>query len=42
MTDVRPQGNLERFHEMRRRLNEHHEVSRALLTEDAEQLGLSD
>jgi ketosteroid isomerase-like protein len=29
-------GNLERFHELRRRLNERHEVSRALLTEDAE------
>ena len=36
MTDVRPQGNLERFHELRRRLNERHEVSRTLLTEDAE------
>jgi ketosteroid isomerase-like protein len=36
MTDLRSQGNLERFHQLRRRLNEHHEVSRALLTEDAE------
>jgi len=36
MTDVRSQANLERFHELRRRLDEHHEVSRTLLTEDAE------
>ena len=36
MSDVRSEGNLERFHELRRRLNEDHEVSRALLTEDAE------
>ena len=36
MTDVRSQGNLKRFHELRRRLNERHEVSRTLLTENAE------
>jgi ketosteroid isomerase-like protein len=36
MTDDRSQGNRERFLELRRRLNEHQEVSRALLTEDAE------
>jgi len=36
MTDSRSQGNLKRFHELRRRLNKQHEVSRALLTEDAE------
>ena len=36
MSDVRSQGNLERFLELRQRLNDHHEVSRALLTEDAE------
>jgi ketosteroid isomerase-like protein len=36
MTDVRSPGNLERFHELRRRLSERHEVSRTLLTEDAE------
>jgi ketosteroid isomerase-like protein len=36
MTDARSQGNLERFHDLRWRLNEHHEVSRALLTDDAE------
>ena len=36
MTDAGSQGNLQRFHELRRRLNEHHEVSRTLLAEDAE------
>jgi ketosteroid isomerase-like protein len=36
MTDGRSQGNLARFHELRRRLSERHEVDRALLTENAE------
>ena len=36
MTGDRSQGNLARFHELRRRLSEHHEVDRALLTENVE------
>jgi ketosteroid isomerase-like protein len=36
MTDVQSQANLKRFHELRRQLSEDQEVSRELLTEDAE------
>jgi ketosteroid isomerase-like protein len=36
MTNIQSQGNLKRFHELRRRLSEQRRLHRELLTEDAE------
>jgi ketosteroid isomerase-like protein len=36
MRDIRSQGNIKRFHELRRRLSEQRRLHREVLTEDAE------
>jgi ketosteroid isomerase-like protein len=42
MTDIRSKGNIKRFYELRRRLNEQRELARDLLTEEAEWVNPTD